>query len=568
MDKKKVTAGLIILGVISSNISSVKAIISEDNLIDVLDEKENFNNELNNKNNKNKEESNASNNGDTLLKNNENLDDFIEIKDENLLKAINLHLNKDDLTSKISLDDVFNIIDLNLSNCEITDLSGLEYFKNLQSLDISNNNIIDISSLSNLPNLKEIKASNNNICDISYLKTLNLINADFSNQSITLEDMVITNNSLNIKNPVKTIEGLEVDYIISNNGIYLDNIFIWDDLLLKNYNLEILFDGNNENIKFSGLILQNISKDDSIIEDIKVEITPNNNKWTNLDLIVNYNISGGLISLIDKVVLPNEEITSDLNGSFKVSDNGIYNLKIYFKNGEFIEENIEIKNIDKSKPIFNVLNKTTKDSITTIELEAIDTLSGIEYILLPNGKKIYNNKITYSSELKDTIYFKAVDFAGNYEEFEIFSENTKDKSPNIHASDKKVILGTEFNPFKGVSATDYNGNDITDSIIVVSNPVDIYSLGEYIVTYKVKDSNGYESTKSILVEVVDKAYPENNTTSSDNKDILQLIEADKSENNKSKNNLGNISKSTYFTAIIFSMISGFRFLFKSGRDDF
>ena len=337
MNKKQVTAGLIIAGVMASNISSVKAILGDEDILNILDEKDkdNLDNDNNcNKDNENKHEEsnkniNQENNENPNQEDNENLNQeesdiennpsndenniegFIEIKDENLLKAITSSLNRDDLTSQISKKDVVNTTSLNLNNCNITELSGLEYFENLEFLDISNNNIVNISNLSNLSNLKEIKALNNNISDISCLKKLNLIKADFSNQIINLEDMIIASNILNIKNPIKVFEGLNIDYIISNNGIHLDGIFTWDNLLLENYNLEVLFNGTNENIKFSGTILQSISKDNSIVNDIEIEMLPDNLEWVNSDLTVKYNINGTLTPLIDKVELPNGKITSD-----------------------------------------------------------------------------------------------------------------------------------------------------------------------------------------------------------------------------------------------------------------
>ena len=580
MNKKQVTAGLIIAGVMSSNISSVKAILSNEDIVNILDEKnENNLNEdiieedvieedIIDSENKEIEESETSSITESSLNDDDSLESFIEIKDKNLLETINSSLNKDDLTTQISIKDALTITTLNLNNSGVSDLSGLEYFKNLQFLDISNNKIVDISNLSNLPNLKEIKAFNNNISDISCLKNLNLIKADFSNQSIHLKDMIIASNILNIKNPIKVVEGLNIDYIISNNGIYLDDIFTWNDLLLENYNLEILFNGSNENIKFSGIILQSISKDNSTVNDIKIDMLPESLEWINKDLKVKYNISGTLTSSIDKIELPDGNTTSNLIGSFNVSNNGVYVLKVYFNNGEFVEESIEIKNIDKDKPNFNLLSKTVKNNITSIELEAIDTLSGIDYILLPNNKKVYDNKITYSSKLEDTICFKAFDLAGNHEEFKIYSENIKNKLPIINVSNKTLTLGSKFNPLKGVSATDYKGHDITNNIKVLSNPVDVHSLGEYIVTYSVQDSYGYETTKSIVVEVIDKENSKNNSTSSDNKDILQSLESNISNDNSLNNNLDSMSKSIYPTAIVLSMISGFIFFFKSGKDDF
>ena len=65
---------------------------------------------------------------------------------------------------------------------------------------------------------------------------------------------------------------------------------------------------------------------------------------------------------------------------------------------------------------------------------------------------------------------------------------------------KVVQLGESFDPLTGVTASDKEDGEITE-IEVVKNTVDTKTSGEYEVTYKVKDSNGGEATKTIKVIV-------------------------------------------------------------------
>ena len=72
--------------------------------------------------------------------------------------------------------------------------------------------------------------------------------------------------------------------------------------------------------------------------------------------------------------------------------------------------------------------------------------------------------------------------------------------PVINAEDKVIKVGEDFNPLIGVTATDKEDGAIT-KIDVLENTVNVNVPGEYKVTYKVTDSKGAESTKTINVTV-------------------------------------------------------------------
>ena len=75
-------------------------------------------------------------------------------------------------------------------------------------------------------------------------------------------------------------------------------------------------------------------------------------------------------------------------------------------------------------------------------------------------------------------------------------------APAIFAKDTTIKLGKEFNPLSIVTAYDNEDKDLTNSIEVVKNNVDINNEGSYTVTYRVKDSNGAIANKTITVTVV------------------------------------------------------------------
>ena len=73
--------------------------------------------------------------------------------------------------------------------------------------------------------------------------------------------------------------------------------------------------------------------------------------------------------------------------------------------------------------------------------------------------------------------------------------------PVISASDRALTVGDVFNVMDGVSASDHEDGDITGSVVVESSNVDTNTVGSYQVTYRVTDSQGASSTKTITVIV-------------------------------------------------------------------
>lgn len=82
------------------------------------------------------------------------------------------------------------------------------------------------------------------------------------------------------------------------------------------------------------------------------------------------------------------------------------------------------------------------------------------------------------------------------------------RAPVIQAEDKTITVGDEFDPLKDVTATDKEDGNITlTKDNVIKNEVDTTKAGTYEVTYKVTDSQGASTTKTIKVTVVAKDTP-------------------------------------------------------------
>ena len=78
-------------------------------------------------------------------------------------------------------------------------------------------------------------------------------------------------------------------------------------------------------------------------------------------------------------------------------------------------------------------------------------------------------------------------------------------APVIHATDKTIEVGDEFDPRADVTAEDEEDGDITNKIEILKNDVNINEPGIYDVTYKVTDTKGASYTTTIKVTVNPKA---------------------------------------------------------------
>ena len=98
------------------------------------------------------------------------------------------------------------------------------------------------------------------------------------------------------------------------------------------------------------------------------------------------------------------------------------------------------------------------------------------------------------------------DFAVNVKLAETPELETKNNAPVINVTDSLIYVGDEFDALSGATsgiATDKEDGDLTSKIEVVGN-VDTTKAGNYTVTYKVTDSEGANTTKTITVTVLEK----------------------------------------------------------------
>ncbi|EAD4839151.1 DUF5011 domain-containing protein [Listeria monocytogenes] len=78
-------------------------------------------------------------------------------------------------------------------------------------------------------------------------------------------------------------------------------------------------------------------------------------------------------------------------------------------------------------------------------------------------------------------------------------------APSITAENQTIHIGSNFNPYRYATAMDEEDGDLTALVQVVSNNVNPDKEGTYSITYKVTDSAGKVTERTITIEVVNDA---------------------------------------------------------------
>lgn len=236
-------------------------------------------------------------------------------------------------------------------------------------------------------------------------------------------------------------------------------------------------------------------------------------------------------------------------------------------NGKMLVENEVVRWKDMPVVVLDPSNGsyTKNDTITVKGNSMLDpnlTINGEKVEVDENGNFVHQVKLNVG---KNDINIHIEPTDENKNNPDIFNNNeeaigfaTKDLSleitrlaegeeipgPTINANDRVLKLGDEFNVLEGITASDAEGNDITEKLEVIENTVDTSKEGDYKVIYKVVDQNGKEATKEIkvTVEKQDSEEDEDDDTSVEVKpEENGTIKVDKITD-KDGNNKINISK--------------------------
>ena len=150
-----------------------------------------------------------------------------------------------------------------------------------------------------------------------------------------------------------------------------------------------------------------------------------------------------------------------------------------------------------SIPVINAEDKVIQLGEEFKELDGV-TASDKEEGNITENIQVIKNEVNINVSGKYEVTYSVTDSHGASSIKTIVI--TVNEPPVINATDKVIKVGESFEPLSGVTATDKEDGKITE-IEVIKNTVDTKTPGEYEVTYKVKDNNGGEATKTIKVTV-------------------------------------------------------------------
>ncbi|SHH58838.1 hypothetical protein [Sporanaerobacter acetigenes] len=228
----------------------------------------------------------------------------------------------------------------------------------------------------------------------------------------------------------------------------------------------------------------------ALADNDDVTIIVNTDEPTNQDIVITVETSDDL-SGIKEIVLPDGTKVEKESTEFIVSENGNYQFKVYDNALNETVGYVEIKNIDKQKPILELvpstINPTNQD--VTITIKATDEGSGIKEIILPDETKIEEESAEFIVSENGSYTFIARDNAGNETE-EVIEITNIDKVPPVItvddytkewtnkditvkvSTDKGTLNETEYifteNGSFTFIATDEAGN-ITEEIVEITN---------------------------------------------------------------------------------------------------
>lgn len=378
--------------------------------------------------------------------------------------------------------------------------------------DLENITISSFSLLQNVTSLEELNLSNS---VWNTLKDLNL--GDNSWDGIEALSKLPTLNKLKINGC--TFTAVQPETTISK------------DLLSK---LKIVKD-TTENAQDGDKILEIQLEDFTITENNKTFTIPNINEMKSMDQLDDIDKSNALSSEIVssyQCSIDNYEVTfssdtfeeSQFPVEIKLSSNRI---KAIIKINILVDESLltpEKQEEDEELPKPDEGNKdetqNTAPVITasdkTIKVgEVFNPLAGVTATDAEDGDitakiEVVENMVDINSIGKYSVTLEVVDSAGLKSSKSINVKVDKaavevNKAPKISASNKVIKSESKFNPYSGVTATDYEDGDITDKVKVIYNNLNTNVTGLYRIIYEVTDSGGYKVTKTIYVNVIPKS---------------------------------------------------------------
>ena len=259
------------------------------------------------------------------------------------------------------------------------------------------------------------------------------------------------------------------------------------------------------------------------------------------------------------------ETTIDF-GAVDVSKLGTYTAVVTYKDQT---ASLEVDVVDTTAPEAEVVNQVTvgvdeplyvEDVLTSVteltgnvmatfddladestdateEVEATGASEDMETFVL-DDVTVTNDAIVFPTVGEYSVSLTLADESGNSKQVEV-PVLVGTEPTFLGIEDLTVTTGAEnVDYLSGVTATDSNGNDLTDKIECDDSKVDLSLAGEYEITYTVTDENGFTAKQTAKVTVAD-----GKTSKKDGKSSSTKTETTKTETIKTETGSTNSSNS-------------------------
>ena len=179
--------------------------------------------------------------------------------------------------------------------------------------------------------------------------------------------------------------------------------------------------------------------------------------------------------------------------------------------------------------------ETTEDMEVTEEVEATGASEDMETFVL-DDVTVTNDAIVFHTVGEYSVSLTLADESGNSKQVEV-PVLVGTEPTFLGIEDLTVTTGAEnVDYLSGVTATDSNGNDLTDKIECDDSKADLSLAGEYEITYTVTDENGFTAKQTAKVTVADGKTSKKDTKSATTKS--ETTKAETRSTNSSATNTG------------------------------
>lgn len=308
----------------------------------------------------------------------------------------------------------------------------------------------------------------------------------------------------------KTVKNLVVNFL-GNNEVktirMVDNIYIKEGAVL-----------NQLDAKNSLLSDKDLNGHLTVEKDAKLVLKGNN------EISGNFHSEGNLTNEYQSRLLVGEKVTSDSSASYTST-----NFKqTYEKSYPFLAAKVddtEVAGFLSTNPSYFVNNRVSgADGFQTPgaqrEWYLDKNIYKVDFIENGGTTVLDLSEVTKGATIsepltskdgytllgwyKEEIFENQWNFAKDTVESDLTLYARWNATPEITAEDQTLTVGDKFDPRANVNAFDTEDGELTDKIEILKNEVDPSKVGVYEVTYKVTDSQGAFSTKTIQITVADK----------------------------------------------------------------